>query len=158
MMRLAIIGIVILVITTSIGGFFLYQKSIVNALQEKVNQQAAEITVLKEDKIKLETSNKTLESEISRKATETKEVYAELSALREADATSKTRLKEIEAKLNDKERLDRITAVRLSRKASLLLRIMDRNVKCYIENFSRIDGKCVAGRFILIPNKVEGNP
>lgn len=155
--KLIIIGIVLAVIVSAVGGFFLYQKSIVSGLEDIIAKKDLEIFGLSEqiagleiDKLKLEVSNSTLTSEIDRKANETKEAYEEIALLREKDSVSQARLHNIETALRDQKRLERIENIRLSRRASLLLRLMDKNVKCYAENFDRVgEGKCIRGKFVL---------
>jgi len=156
MIRLIIVGVILAAVMSAIGGFFLYQKSIVNGLERTIVQKDKKINVLKEqiaglelDNTKLKISNQSLTVEIDRKNNETREAYEEIAVLRSKDAESQTRLGAIEAKLKDRERLDRIENIRNSKKASLLLRLMDKNVRCYVENFDRVsEGKCVMGKFI----------
>lgn len=168
--RLIIIGIILAAVVSAVGGFFLYQKSIVSDLEDIIAGKDQQIFVLSEqiaglefDKLKLEVSNQSLTAEIDRKASETKEAYEEISILREKDAVSQTRLNEIETLLRDRQRLERIENIRLSRKASLLLRLMDKNIKCYAENFDRVgEGKCIRGKFVpngdrLVPKEAPAN-
>lgn len=154
-LKLAILAIIMVLVSSAVGGFFLYHKSIINDLNEAVNDKQEIINVQKEqiagliiDRVKLQSSNDSLESEISRKADETKEAYAEISRLRVKDAQSSVRLNEIERILRDRNRMDRLDAIRATRKASLLLRLMDRNVKCYAENFDKVEGKCIRGKWV----------
>ena len=154
-LRMMIAAIIIAVITASIGSFFLYHKSIINDLQETIvkkekiiNTQKEQIAGLVIDKEKLELSNASLEGEIARKSNETKEVFAEISRLRKKDIASTTRLQKVERILSDKNRLERIEAIRNTRKASLLLRLMNANVKCYAENFNKVEGRCIRGKWI----------
>ena len=154
--KLMIMAVVIVAVLTAIGGFYAYQKSLMNDLQDIIENKDQEIHVLQEqiagleiDVLQLETSNQSLVSEIDRKAAETRETIEELTILRLRDAESQTRLNEFETKLRDQERLDRVEAIRSSRKASLLLRLMDRSIKCYVENFDRVgEGKCISGKFV----------
>lgn len=156
MFKLMIMAIAIVAVLAAIGGFYAYQKSLISDLQGIIETKDQEIRVLQEqiagleiDVLQLETSNQSLVSEIDRKAAETQEAYEEIATLRASDAASQTRLNEVETKLRDRERLERIEAIRLSKKASLLLRIMDKNIKCYVENFDRVgEGKCTSGKFV----------
>jgi len=159
-LRLAIIGIVITVITAAVGGFFLYQKSVVAGLNDTINAQASEITILKENAIKLEASNTSLELQIDKRAKETKAAYEEITKLREKDIESVSRVNEVERILRDRNRNERLSLLRKSRKASLLLKLMDRDISCQVVNFYNIDGKCIRGKWVpkgerLVP-KIEG--
>lgn len=156
MFKLMIMAVVIVAVLAAIGGFYAYQKSIVNDLQDIIENKDQEIHVLQEqiagleiDVLQLKISNQSLVGEIDRKAAETQEAYEEIATLRASDAESQVRLNEFETKLRDRERLERVENIRLSRKVSLLLRLMDRSVKCYVENFDRVgEGKCVSGKFV----------
>ena len=94
--KIMIAVIVMAVISATVGGFFLYQKSIVAGLQKTITEQAEEIKVLTANNVKLEISNESLEKEIDRKAEETKNAYEEIARLREKDILSVTRINEVE--------------------------------------------------------------
>lgn len=170
-MKLAIAAIIVAVISAAVGGFFLYQRSIVSGLEKQIadkqltiDAQKAQITGLQLDKEKLELSNSSLEGEINRKSEETKSVFEEIQRLRQKDIESVNRLQKVEGILRDSNRQKRLDAVRDSRKASLLLRLMNKNVKCYAENFNRVDGRCVRGKWVkdgdrlvpVVPSTPEG--
>lgn len=146
--RLILIGLAVLAIITAVSGTIYAAKSYVDGLNETITQQQEQIAVLKIDNAKLAISNESLESEITRKSDEMKEAFAEITRLRKSDAESETRLNNIEIMLRDQERAKRLQTIRNSRKASLLLRLTNKNIKCYIENFDRFDGKCIRGKFV----------
>ena len=148
-LRLILISLAALAIITAIGGTIYAAKSYVDGLNGTITQQQEQIAVLVIDKAKLEISNESLENEITRKSDEMKEAFAEITRLRKADAESDVRLNEIETLLRDQERAKRLQAIRNSRKASLLLRLTNKNIKCYIENFDRFDGKCIRGKWVV---------
>lgn len=154
-LKIAIVAIIIATISAGIGGFWLYQKSIINGLNDKITEQGKTITKLQEknaslilDKQKLEASNASLESEINRKATETKEAYGEITRLRAKDIESASRIQDIQKQLRDKVMLQRHEAVRNSRKASLLINLINKSIACYAENFDKVDGKCIRGKWV----------
>lgn len=153
--KLIILIIIVVAVSSAIGGFFLYHKSIISDLNDIIADKQEIISVQKEqiaglfiDRERLQGSNDSLEAEINRKSDETKEAFAEISRLRVKDAQSSIRLNEIERILRDRNRMDRLDAIRATRKASLLLRLMDKNVKCYTDNFDKVDGKCIRGKWV----------
>lgn len=162
--RLIIIGVIIAAIMAAVGGFFLYQKSIVNDLEAIIVLKDQEIHTLREqvagleiDNIQLKISNQAMVEEIDRKVSETKEAYAEIAKLNAADAASRERLNQVETLLTDKARASKLDRIRNSRKASLLLRLLDREIKCYIENFHRVgEGRCIAGKFVPTGERFDG--
>jgi len=160
--RLILIGLAALAIVTAIGGAIYAAESYVSGLNETITQQQEQIAVLEIDNAKLEISNESLENEITRKSDEMKEAFAEITRLRKSDAESETRLNEIEILLRDQERAKRLQTIRNSRRASLLLRLQNKQIKCWAENFDRFDGKCIRGRWVIdgerfVPLEEESN-
>lgn len=154
-LKLAIAGIIVVVITSAIGGFWLYQKSIISDLNDQIadkqltiDTQKAQIAGLVLDKEKLELSNSSLENEIARKSEETKDVFEEIQRLRTKDLESANRLQKVEGILRDSNRQKRLDAIRDSKRASLLLRLMNKNVKCYAEHFNEVTGRCIRGKWV----------
>jgi len=148
-LKYILIGLAALAIISAIGGTILAAKAYVDGLNETITQQQEQIAVLEIDKVKLAVSNESLENEISRKATETKEAFEEITRLRIADAEADARYNKIETLLRDQERAKRLQTIRNSRKASLLLRLTNKNIRCYVENFDRFDGKCIRGKWVI---------
>ncbi|KKN39774.1 hypothetical protein LCGC14_0740140 [marine sediment metagenome] len=148
-LRLILIGLAALAIISAVGGTIYAAKSYVDGLNEQITQQQEQIAVLEIDKAKLEISNESLENEITRKSDEMKEAFAEITRLRKADAESETRLNGIETLLRDQERAKRLQTIRNSRRASLLLRLQNKQIKCWVENFDRFDGKCIRGKWVI---------
>ena len=147
--KLILIGLAALAIISAVGGTIYAAKSYVDGLNEQITQQQEQIAVLEIDKAKLEISNVSLENEIARKSDEMKEAFAEITRLRKADAESEARLNEIETLLRDQERAKRVQTIRNSRRASLLLRLQNKQIKCWVENFDRFDGKCIRGKWVI---------
>lgn len=148
-LRLILIGLAVLAIVTTIGGVIYAAKDYVDGLNEQITQQQEQIAGLEIDNAKLAISNESLENEITRKSDEMKEAFAEITRLRKADAESETRLNGIETLLRDQERAKRLQTIRNSRRASLLLRLQNKQIKCWVENFDRFDGKCIRGRWVI---------
>ncbi len=154
-LKIIILIVIVVAVASAVGGFFLYHKSIISDLNDVIAEKQEIISVQKEqiagliiDTERLKFSNSSLESEIKRKSDETKEAFAEITRLRVKDAQSAVRLNDIESMLRDRNRMDRLQAIRETRKSSLLLRLMDRNIKCYAENFDKVDGKCIRGKWV----------
>ena len=147
--RLILIGLAALAIISAVGGTILAAKAHLDGLNEQITQQQEQIAVLEIDNAKLAISNESLEKEAARKSEEMKEAFAEITRLRKADAESQVRLNEIETFLRDQERAKRLQTIRNSRRASLLLRLQNKQIKCWVENFDRFDGKCIRGRWVI---------
>lgn len=148
-LRLILIGLAALAIISAVGGTILAAKAHLDGLNDQITQQQEQIAVLEIDNAKLSISNESLEKEAARKSEEMKEAFAEITRLRKADAESQVRLNEIETFLRDQERAKRLQTIRNSRRASLLLRLQNKQIKCWVENFDRFDGKCIRGRWII---------
>jgi len=147
--KLILIGLAALAIISAIGGTIYAAKSYVDGLNEQITQQQEQIAVLEIDNAKLAISNESLENEITRKSDEMKEAFAEITRLRKSDAESETRLNEIETLLRDQDRAKRLQTIRNSRRASLLLRLQNKQIKCWVENFDQFDGKCIRGKWVI---------
>ena len=136
-----IILIVIAIIALIAGGYWVYQKVLVANLKE-------EIATLRINNQALTLSNQSMEQEIKRRAEETKNAYAEIERLSQATEASRARLSDIQKKLRDTEKLKQADKIRNSRKADLLIKLMDNNVKCYLDNFDKVDGECIRGKWV----------
>lgn len=75
-------------------------------------------------------------------------MFEEIRILREKDIQSASRLQKVEGILRDSNRQKRLDAVRDSRRASLLLKLMNNNVKCYAEHFNEVNGRCIRGKWV----------
>ena len=160
--RLILIGLAALTIVTAVSGTIYAAKSYVDGLNSTIVIQQKQITVLTTDLSSAKASNQSLLRENNRKAEESKGVREELDRLRRSDADSQERLTKIQKKLRDAEEIRRHEAIRNSRKAGFLLRLVNKDIKCQIENFDRVDGKCVRGRWVktgkrLVPEETKGN-
>ncbi len=147
--RLILFGLAALAIVTAIGGTIYAAKSHLDGLNEQITQQQEQIAGLEIDNAKLDISNQSLEGEIARKSDEMKEAFEEITRLRKSDAESEVRLNEIEMLLRDQDRAKRVDTIRNSRRASLLLRLQNKAIKCWVENFDRFDGKCIRGKWVI---------
>lgn len=149
MIRIAIFALIALAIVSTIGGYFYFQERQITGLQNKITQQQQQIAGMVIDFELLKTSHDTLVNEVVRKVEEMAEARLELHELRTADDASRKRVNELETKLEDQDRKKRIDAIRTSKKASLLLRLTNKDLKCFLENFNRINGTCIHGKFVI---------
>lgn len=147
--KLIIIGLLFAGVVTAIGGTIYAAKAHLDGLNATITSQQEQIAGLVIDNSLLTASNESLVRENTRKAEESKVIREELAQIRKADSESQTRLLEITRKLRSVEEAKRREDIRNSRKASLLLRLVNKAIKCQIENFDRVDGKCVRGRWVI---------
>lgn len=140
--------IIVTVITVSISGFFLYQRSIIKSKDETISQLNSEINsknlAIQELQSKVDSLNSLLEI----KERQYKQALEEISKFQKLNEESQKRFNELEQKLRDNERNERIKNLLESRKFNLILKFTNDNVKCWMENFYKTNGKCVAGRWI----------
>ena len=153
-----LVGLAALAIVATVGGVIYAYKSHVDGLNETITQQQEQIAGLEIDNQALRVSNESLEMEISRRVNESEQIRQELTRLREIDAISRDRLAQVERQLRDFERQDRIQGIRESRRAGLLLRMINRDVECYVENFENFDGECISGRFVPTGERFDQQP
>lgn len=150
-----LLGIAALTISAIVGGFWMYQRSIVTGLEKQVATKQQEVDTLKEqvaglmiDNEMLRISNTSLSNELERRVNELQQVFAEMERINRLRDESAARIAEMESIIRDEERNERIAAIRESERASLLLRFQNLNIQCFIDNFSNPNGRCVQGRFI----------
>ena len=141
-------------VTALVGGFWYYQSSIVSDLEDKlaerdrkIEELNVEITGLRIDNERLTASNTSLEAEINRRVGEAAAIRQEIEEANKLRDESASRLAEFEAQQRDRERQARIEAIREGDRASLLLRLYNNNIDCYVENFNNTNGRCIGGQF-----------
>lgn len=159
-LKFILIGLVALAITTAIGGVIYAAKAHLDGLNATITSQQEQIAGLTLDLSMTKASNESLKRENDRKADESKDVREELNRLRKSDAESQNRLTKIQKELRSVENVKRREAIRNSRKASLLLRLVNKAIKCQIENFDKVNGKCIRGRWVetgkrLVPREIK---
>ena len=159
-LKFILIGLVALAITTAIGGVIYAAKAHLDGLNVTITSQQEQIAGLTLDLSMTKASNESLKRENARKAEESKDVREELNRLRKSDAESQNRLTKIQKELRSVENVKRREAIRNSRKASLLLRLVNKAIKCQIENFDKVNGKCIRGRWVetgkrLVPREIK---
>lgn len=147
----AIAGIVI---TAIVSGFWFYQRSIVSGLEDKIaekdrviEQLNVEITGLRIDNDRLKLSVESLERDVQRRESEAADIRKEFKEVTRIKDESARRLAEFEAQQRDAERQERIRQIREGDRASLLLKLYNNNIDCFVENFNNTNGKCVGGQF-----------
>jgi len=146
--KLMIAAIIIAVITASIGGYWLYQKSLVEGLQNQIvalQEKNAELIIANEA---LKLSNTSLEMKIEAEVAQNKSIREELTRLKVIDDAAQSKLSEYENQIRDIERRKRIARLLKTRASSLLLRKMDANIRCEVKHFEEIDGKCIEGKWL----------
>lgn len=142
---------IIAIISVTVGGFFAYQRSIINSLENRIQSLQIENENLKSEIQALVLENSSLKNLVDKKEKEKQQVIKEYEKLSKLVNESQKRIEDLRKKLADKERNERIRNILKSRKRDLLLKYLNKNVECWIENFERTDGRCVAGKWR--PNK-----
>lgn len=151
-MWLYIIGAI--AISAIVAGFWFYQRSIVSSLEAqiaakdiKIEQLNVEITGLRIDNDRLKLSVESLENDIERRVEEAASIRKEFEEVSRIRDESAKRLADFEAKQRDAERQERIKQIREGERASLLLKLYNNNIECFIENFNNVNGRCIGGQF-----------
>lgn len=141
-------------IAAIVAGFWYYQRSIISSLEDqikakdiKIEELNVEITGLRIDNDRLKLSVVTLERDIERRVAEAEAIRQEFEEVSRIRDESAARLAEFEAQQRDAERQERIKALREGERATLLLRLYNNNIDCFVENFNNTNGRCVGGQF-----------
>ena len=117
------------------------------AKDNKITELHGLITQLELDKVKLVTSNESLEANIKRQRDERVVIVRELTKLRQVDTTNQIELDALRKERTSKERKARISRMQNSRKKSLLLRNANKQANCEWDNYDNFDGHCSGGKF-----------
>jgi septal ring factor EnvC (AmiA/AmiB activator) len=145
---------VIIAITAIIGGGWFYVKYQTDEYESTIKTQQEQIASLTTEKIELTNSVNVLQTTLKNQQTETNKSIEEIVKLRLADSESKAKLQAVLQQLQDRENQTRLSNMLKSDKQSLVLRLMDLQVKCEMDNFFKNDGKCVRGKWINNGNRV----
>jgi len=160
-LKLALIALGTVFILAVVGGFYKMQqdreisfKQTIGILQQQVADISAENNALRD-------TNASLNTSIQRKNEERLEIQRELEKMRFIDAQTQQQIVEFKKKLQNVERQKRMKQIRNSKKASIFLKIVNKNVACETEHMEE-DGKCRAGRWqpakketAYLPRKTE---
>jgi len=139
-----LIAVTVIIVTAT--GLFTYHTSVVSSLESDKFELTEQRNLLQAKNNALESTNASLKSELKNKLEESIGVRVELEKYRFIDEQTQQKVIELETKLRGKGYNDRIGNIRNSKKASLLLRFTNKNVKCETKNFTKA-GKCVMGTF-----------
>jgi len=138
---ISVVGVVIVA-----AGLFTYHTFTVSSMEKQLSKLESERIVLQAKNNALEATNSSLQKELDEKNEERLQIMVELEKFRYIDTQTQQKVADMERKLNDATYSKRLTNIRNSNKASLLLRFANNNVKCETEHFEEA-GKCVMGKF-----------
>jgi uncharacterized protein YoxC len=149
--RFAIIGVIVAALSAVAIKVTMYLSEKDRMVQERDQQilnLKAEVTGLRLDNERLTQSNASLAADRDRKRDDLARVQTELTVLRATDMSSAKRLGELQLKLNDREHLEQMEQLRKSRRAELVLRVVNKSAKCEVDNFFKTDGACRNGEWV----------
>ncbi len=150
-LRLALVGAIVVAVMGAVVKFtsFLGEKD--RQIQERdqmVLNLNAKLSGLRTDLERVQTSNATLEEDLRRKIEEAAKARQEANMLRATDTESSRRQRDLERKLNDRERVEQVDRLAHSRGAERVVKAVNRSAKCELENFFQIDGQCRNGEWV----------
>lgn len=160
-LRLGLVGAIVIALAGAIYKItsFLGEKD--RAVQERdaqIQVLTAKVDGMRLDIDRLRTSNASLEQDIQRRIEEAARATQEAKSLRAGDVVSSQRQAELERKLNDRDRLDKVDRLTHSRRAELVVQTVNRSAKCEIENFFQTDGQCRSGLWVPTVAKAASEP
>lgn len=149
-----IIGAAVVGFAIFANAYFDSQNKLILAAQQASLAKDVTITELHEqvaalelDKQTLLTSNQSLEFSISNLREAVDRVISDTQSIIKSDADYAEKVDKLEKVIADEVRNDRIRAIREGKKSELLLNYINKNVECYIENFSKTNGTCIQGKW-----------
>jgi uncharacterized protein YoxC len=154
--KLALLGVVLAVLTggvVKVTSFLAEKDRQIEQREQTIVELNAKVAGLRTDLERVQASNATLEQDLRRKIEEAAKARQEAAVLRASDTQAVLRQRDLELKLNDRERIDRIERVSHSRGAERVVQVVNRSAKCEIENFFQTDGQCRSG--VWVPNAAK---
>jgi chromosome segregation ATPase len=150
-LRLALIGAIVLAVTAAVVKFtsFLAEKD--HQIQQRdqmIIDLNAKVSGLRTDLERVQASNATLEEDLRRKIEEAAKARQEASMLRSTDTDSTRRQQDLERKLNERDRIEKIDRLTHSRGAERVVTVVNRSA-----NFFQPDGQCRSGVWVPNPPK-----
>lgn len=150
-LKLGLVGAVVLALAAAGVKFtsFLAEKDrLVQERDQMILDLNAKVAGLRTDLERVQNSNATLEQDLRRKIEEAAKARQEASMLRATDSDSSRRQRELERRLNDRDRVEQIDRLAHSRGAERVVRAVNRSAKCELENFFQADGQCRSGEWV----------
>ena len=151
--KLTLFGVVLMVLTggvVKVTSFVADKDHQIEQREQTIAELNAKVAGLRTDLERMQASNASLEQDLRRKIEEAAKARQEAAVLRAADTQSVLRQRDLELKLSDRERIDRIERVAHSRGAERVVQVVNKSAKCEIENFFQTDGQCRSG--VWMPN------
>ena len=152
-LRLALVGAIVIAVTGAVVKFtaFLGEKDrLIQERDQMVLDLNAKVAGLRTDLERVQTSNASLEQELRAKIEEAAKARQEATMLRGTDTESSRRQQDLERKLNERDRIERIDRLSHSRGAERVVNVVNRSAQCEIDNFFQTDGQCKSG--VWVPN------
>jgi chromosome segregation ATPase len=149
--RIAIVGVIVAALSAAafkVTSWLNEKDRMVQERDQQILDLNAQVTGLRLDKERLTQSNASLTADLDKKRDELARAQMEVSVLHTTDAASDKRLVELERKLNDRERLEQMDRLRKSRRADLVLHVVNKSAKCELENFFQTGGTCKNGEWV----------
>jgi len=143
-MRLAIVGVIVAAIAAAV----IAVTSFLNAKDKQIVDLKDRVKELTLENQKLAQSAASLQADRDKKSEELARAQLEQSRLQMTDTASNKRANELERKLNARERLEQVERLRNSRRAELVLTVVNKSAKCDLENFFETGGACKNGVWV----------
>ncbi|MDQ6961587.1 MAG: hypothetical protein Q9M28_03525 [Mariprofundaceae bacterium] len=152
--KIALIALGAIFILAVVGGFYKMQQDREKSFQQTIGVLQQQVSDMTAENNALRDTNASLNASVQRKNEERQEIQRELEKMRLVDAQTQQQILDVEKKLQDAERNKRMKQIRNSKKASLFLRIVNKNVACETEHMED-EGKCRAGRWQPAKKKAQ---
>ncbi len=150
-LRVALLGVILAAVAGAVFKVtaFLHEKDLmIQERDQQILNLNAKVAGMRIDADRLKQSNASLEAEVNKKRDELAQAELEAKKINLADQASSKRLGELERKLSDQDRIAKIERLSRSRRADLVLKIVNSSTECELENYFRTDGQCKAGKWV----------
>ena len=146
--RIALAGVIVLAIAAAVHmvtAFLDKKDAMIQERDQNIQNLQAQVQGMRIDNERLKTSNSSLEADVRRKIEEAAQARQEANTLKAGDNASSQRQNDLERKLSDRERVAQVDRLTHSRRAALVVSIVNRSTECQIAHFFETDGECRSG-------------
>lgn len=118
------------------------------AKDKVIAERDQQILALQSDVADLKQSNTSLDAALEQKREESAQTREQLAQFRLLSESANSKAADLEKRLRDRNFVSRKARIERTRKVELLLRLENSKVRCNLENYGRIGGRCIRGKWV----------
>lgn len=140
-------ALIALAVVTMIGGVITAGSMYLNGLNDKISDQALEISDLGKENLGLSVNLATTQGKLDRKDDELKSTIKTYELRKSFTAEMNDKIIETQRLVDSEKRKSQLDSLKQSRRVELLLKVINKSARCEWENFES-EGICKGGKFV----------